>query len=121
MAASGLVISQIQGVTVVNLQNTSILDAATTEAIAAELFALTDQQAQRKLVLDFSAVRFFSSQLIGVLIALDKKARAIKGRVVLCGLRADLFRIFQIMNLHKKLNFTEDEEKALNSFDVFTC
>lgn len=120
MAVSGLVITQIQGVVVVNFRNQSILDGASIDAIAAQLYALVDQQAHRKIVLDFNAVRFLSSQVIGALLQMDKKVKAIKGKVVICGMKPNLFKIFETMNLHKILTFAEDEEKALNSFDVFT-
>jgi len=119
MAASGLVINQIYGVVVVNFRNQSILDGASIDAIAADLYALVDQQAHRKVILDFTAVRFLSSQVIGTLLQVDKKIRAIKGKVVICGMKPNLFKIFETMNLHKVLTFAEDEEKAMRVLDVF--
>jgi len=120
MPASGLVISQIQDVTIVDFRNTSILDGSAVEAIAGQLYPLADQQARRKILLDFSAVRFLSSQLVGVLLALHKKAKAIKGRFILCGLRPELHKVFKIMKLEKILEFADSEEEALVRFDVFT-
>ncbi|MCK4601240.1 MAG: STAS domain-containing protein [Phycisphaerae bacterium] len=120
MPKAELVISQIQNVTVVNFQETSILDTATVEAIAKELYTLVDEQARRKIVLDFHAVRFLSSQMIGVLIAMDKKSKSIGGKLVICGLRPELHKVFKITKLDKLLTFAADEEASLNSFDVFT-
>jgi len=120
MAQSGLVISRIQDVTVVNFRNTAILDGAAVDAAAEELYALVDQQAKRKIILDFSNVRFLSSTMLGVLIVLHKKICSIKGKFVICGLRGDLTRVFKITRLDKILTFAADEEKAMNSFDVFT-
>ena len=119
MSASGLVVSQIQGVTLVSFRVASILDGAVVEAIADELYGLVDQQAQRKLVLDFTSVQFLSSSMLGVLIALHKKSKAIKGRVILCGLRPQLLKIFNIMKLQKVLEFADDEQEAFKSLDVF--
>lgn len=118
MAVSGLVINQIYGVVIVNFRNQSILDGASVDAIAAELYALVDQQAHRRVILDFSAVRFLSSQVIGALLQMDKKIKAIKGKVVICGLKPNLFKIFETMNLHKILTFAEDEDKAFRALDV---
>ncbi len=116
---SGLVINQIHGATVVNFRNSSILDGASVEAISRELYILIDQQAQKKVVLDFAEVKFLSSTMVGVLIALHRKAASIKGKVVLCGLRPELFKIFKIMRLDKELNFAADEPKALEAMDIF--
>lgn len=120
MAPSGLVISQIQGVTIVNFSNASILDGSAIEAVGQDLYALVDQHANRKIILDFTEVRFLSSTMIGVLIALHKKALAIKGKVILCGLRDELFKVFKIMKLEKTLHFAPDEKRALTDFDVYT-
>ena len=120
MPASDLVISQIQDVTIVDFRNTSILDGGAVEAIAGQLYALVDEQARRKILLDFSAVRFLSSRLVGALLALHKKAQAIKGRFILCGLRPELHKVFKIMKLEKILEFADSEETGLMSFDVFT-
>ena len=92
MPASGLVVSQVTGVTVVSFRSASVIDLPTMEAIAAELYALVDQQARKKIVLDFAAVRFLSSQMLGILVALQKRARGIGGRLVLCGMRPELMR-----------------------------
>ena len=118
MAASGLVINQIYGVVIVNFQNQSILDGASVDAIAADLYTLVDQQAHRRIILDFTSVRFLSSQVIGALLQLDKKIKAIKGKVVICGMKPNLFKIFETMNLQKILTFAEDEDKAFRALDV---
>ena len=120
MPPTGLVINQIQGVVVANFRDTAILDGSTVEAIAKELYALVDQQAQRKLIVDFTPVRFLSSSMIGVLLNLNKKSTAIKGKVVICGLRSELHKVFKIMKLERLLTFAENEQKALNLFDVYT-
>lgn len=116
MAQADLVITQIEGVCVVNFRNESILDGSVVQSIGEQLYALVDEQAHRKLVLDFSPVRFLSSTMIGVLIALHKKSQAIHGRVVLAGLREELFKVFKIMKLEKVLRFAPDEKEAVRSF-----
>jgi anti-anti-sigma factor len=119
MPPTGMVVQQIQGVTVVNFRDVSILDTAAVEAIAKELYSLVDQQAQQKIVLDYTKVRFLSSTMIGVLLNVYKKSQSIKGKVVICGLRKELHKVFEIMKLDKMLTFAEDEHKALAALDVF--
>jgi len=119
MADSGLMISTYQDVTVVNFQDSSILEGVALEAINRELTPLIDQQARRKIILDFSQVRFLSSSMIGVLINLHKKSLAIKGKIVICGLRDDLTKVFKMARLDKMLTFAGNETEAMKCLDVF--
>ncbi len=118
MASSGLVISKMLGVTVVNFRSSSILDGVAVEAIGKELYPLVDEQACRKIILDVGAVQFLSSSMIGVLILLHKKSQAIKGRVVICGLKPKLKDIFKVMRLDKVLDFADTEKDALQLLGV---
>ena len=114
-----LVVQNIGDVVVVSLGSSTILDGITVEAVARRLFELVDQQARRKILLDFSQVKFLSSSMLGVLIRLQKRAGAIKGRVVIVGLRPELHRVFKITRLDKIFNFYRDEAEALSSFEVY--
>jgi anti-sigma B factor antagonist len=118
MPATGLVVTHVEGVTVVSFRSASILDMPTMESIAAELYALVDEQARKKLVLDVAAVRFLSSSMLGILISLQKRSKGIGGRVVLCAMRPELLQVFQITKLDKILEFAPDERAALKKLDV---
>jgi len=118
MAAGRLFIHPIRDITVVNFNESAILDTVQVQQIGEELYELVDGQARRKLILDFSNVKFLSSSALGVLITLRKKADEIKGQVLLCSLRPDLRKIFKITNLEKLFEFHETEEKALNALGV---
>ena len=118
MPGSGLVISQIQGVTIVSFRDVSILDGRAVEQIGEELYVLIDEQARRKVLLDFRQVKFLSSTMLGILIAMHKKALTIKGKVVICGLRPKLYEVFKMMKLHKVLQFADNEEEAMKAFNI---
>ncbi len=118
MPQSGLVISQMQGVTSVSFREASILDGSVVERIGEELYALVDQRACRKIILDFRHVKFLSSSMLGVVLALHKKSQAIQGKVVICGLRGELGKVFKIMKLDKLLEFAENETDAIGRFDA---
>jgi len=117
MPSDALAIATYQEVTVVTFRESSILDTMAVEAIGKDLNELVDQQARRKIVLDFTAVRFLSSSMIGVLLALTKKSSAIKGKVVLCGLQKNILDVFKVANLHKILSIAEDEKAAFKALD----
>lgn len=86
MAEAQLVIQNIGGVTVVDFSDAAILDGPTIASVGRRLYELTDEQAQRKILLVLSQVKFFSSSMLGVLINLHKKSATIKGRVAIAGL-----------------------------------
>ena len=112
-----LMISEVQGVKVVTFQTLAILDPVEVDTIGQQLYKLVDEQAKRKILLDFSSVRQLSSQMLGTLIKLNKKSMAIKGKVVLCGLRPDLLKAFQVTKLDKVLQIADDEAAAQRHFD----
>ncbi|MBE0628095.1 MAG: STAS domain-containing protein, partial [Burkholderia vietnamiensis] len=102
----------------VQVETRAGLDAI--DAIARELYAIIDEKASRKIVLDFSGVKFLASQAVGVLITLKKKADAIKGEVAICSMPDEIKRVFKIMNLARMFNFFDGEKAALESLNVYT-
>jgi len=71
---SGLKVMQQGGVTLVAFGDASILDMFTIQKIGRELYDLLENQGHKRVVLDFGDVRFLSSQALGVLLTLRKKA-----------------------------------------------
>ncbi len=119
MAEAQIVVQDISGVTIANLGSASILDGAAVDAIGRQLFELVDGQAKRKIMLDFTRIRFLSSSMLGVMISMQKRAQAIKGRVAILGLKPDLHKVFKITRLDKLFDFYDKEDDAMKSFGVF--
>ena len=113
-----IVVQQIKDVTVATFHASRILDAAQVEALGEELYALVDRKDRRKLILDFTEVRFLSSAMLGVLLNLRNKADRVRGRIVLCGLRAELHKVFRITKIDKLFDFFDTEGQALTSFGI---
>ena len=65
-AAPKLLVQTIRDVTIVDFRDSSILDTVQIEQIGQQLFKLVDEQAKKKLVLDFETVRFLSSSALGM-------------------------------------------------------
>jgi anti-anti-sigma factor len=114
-----LLVTTYKDVTVVSFQNISVLDSANIEALGKSLMDLVEHEDIRKLILEFTAVRFMSSQALGVLLQLKKAMDVVKGRVVIAGIRPELHKVFKITNLNKMFVFHEDLDKALQEFNVF--
>ena len=118
--STSLVIQQFRDVTVVTVNDTALLDAISIHRLGKSLNELVDNRARKKIVLDFSSVKFLASSALGMLLTLRKKANAIGGRVVICGIRPELHKVFKITNLDKIFEFFDGEEEALNTFGVTT-
>ena len=94
------------------------MDVVTIQNIARELYLLVEEREARKIVLDFSDVRFLSSQALGVLLTLRRKADRSGAKVILCGIRPELMRVFKLTNLDQMFAFFDGTESALAQFGV---
>ncbi len=119
MPASNLLIEDYAGVTLVTFNESSLLDAAVIEQLGRDLYRLVDEQDRRKVVLDFSNVKFLSSRTLGILLNLHKKAAGIRGEVVLSGLRSELKKVFTITSLDKVFKFFPNDAAAMKSVGVY--
>jgi anti-sigma B factor antagonist len=115
---SQLIVQNFAGVTVVSFNTNNVLDSVQIQRMGEELYHLVDEQDCKRLVLDFSKVRMLSSQAIGMLLNLRKKSAAIKGQLALCGIRADLQKVFKITQIDKLFKFFDTEKQALAEFGV---
>lgn len=112
-APSGIVVQNMWDVTIVNFEEARLLEVHVIDQIAEQLFKLVDQMDKKKLVLDFSKVQFLASAAVGMLMNLHKKSLAIRGQLVLCGMKKEIMKVFEIMQLTKVLKFAPDEKEAL--------
>jgi len=89
-----------------------ISDVEGIAAAARRIRKFIDDGVPKRLVFDFAEVRFFSSQVLGLL--LDARARLAEseGEVVISGINPQLHRVFKITNLDKIFRFFEDRESA---------
>jgi len=110
---TSLKITESEGVTLVAFRDASILDAATTQRVGQELYELIDSGTHATIVLDFAKVRFLSSQTLGVLLTLRRKADKAKVRVALARIRPELQRVFEITNLYKLFGSFDTTEDAV--------
>ena len=78
-----------------------------------------EKQDLRKIILEFTAVKFMSSQALGVLLKLKKAMDPVHGKIVIVGIRPELHKVFKITNLHKMFTFHDELDKALQEFNVW--
>ncbi len=118
MGNSRLLIQAYADVTVVTFQDSSILEMRVIDQIGQDLYELPEKQNKKKIVLDFSNVKFLASHTLGVLLNLNKKSKAIGGEMVMCAIKKELMKIFTITNLDKLFKFFPSDAEALGHFNV---
>lgn len=118
MGNSRLVIEPYADVIVVTFQDSSILEMRIIDQIGQDLYELVDKQNKQKIILDFTNVKFLASHTLGVLLNLNKKAKAINGQMVICCIRKELMKLFTITNLDKVFKFFPTDKEALQHFNV---
>ena len=104
------------GVTVVKFTHWELMDEEVIDFVGRELIELVNDRGCRRLILDFGAVRRMSTHMLGELIILHKKLQNVGGRLVLCGLNADLIEIFYVTRLTAIFTLFKEEEEARRSF-----
>ncbi len=117
MSQTGLIISEAEDAVVVDFRNAAIMDSSSLRDVEDELYALVDEHKRDRVLLDFSAVRFLASRMLGMLVALHKKAGKIGGKVIICGLPPNLYRVFEVSGLDKVLHFAGNVEEGLAALD----
>jgi len=85
------------------------------ESIHRELNAVADIEDTCAMLINFSGVEFFSSRMIGLLVALHSKLSDRGGKLVLCRLRPEPFRVLMLSKIDTLIPVFDTEEDALNA------
>jgi len=70
-----------------------------------------------KVIVDFSGLKFFSSQVLGLLVEAWKKLKEYGGSIVISGINPELGRVFRITNLDSLFEFYPDKDSAVKAFE----
>jgi anti-sigma B factor antagonist len=111
-------IKKLENAAVVVFNTTSISDVAGIEKVSSQIKQFVADNRPKKMVIDFTQVKFFTSQVLGLLLDTWRKLQASGGEVVISGINPQLHRVFKITNLDKIFRFFPDEQTALKAFDT---
>ncbi len=109
-------VSEVGEVAVIRFVDRKIIDEVAIQELGDELFALVEEENRANLLLNFSGVEFLSSAALGKLITLDKKVKAVGGRLKLSNIRPRIYDVFKITNLNKLFDIKDEEADALAAF-----
>lgn len=110
--SSYFTLEETDGPAMVRFEVCSVLNTSVSEDVAEDLYALVDVHGITNMVLDLSGVRFLSSQTLGTLVNLQRKARAAGGGIVLAGVGPNIARMFRITRLDSLLTIREQPSPA---------
>ncbi len=101
-----------QGVAVVCFKARSISDYGGIAVATDKINKFVDGSKPRAVIFDFEQVKFFSSAVLGLLIAVRAKLKESKGEVVISAIDPQLHRVFKITNLEKIFRFFPNKTAA---------
>lgn len=115
----GLEITEQANTVIVAFQFASISDVDRIADISNKIKEFIDANQPHRLLFDFEGVKFFSSQVLGLLLDIRARLQKHDGKVVISGINPQLYRVFRITNLDKVFEFFPDRESAvkINSSD----
>jgi anti-sigma B factor antagonist len=108
-------IKEDNGVLIVLFRQPSISGIGEVEKIAGALQDLIQNRHTRKMVIDFSNVCFFSSQMLGLLVNIWRRMKDVDGVLLISGINPQLTRVFRITHLDKLFDFYDDTEAAVSA------
>ena len=103
---------------VVAFTSTSISEVDGIAVAAKQIKEFIDVNQPNKLIFDFAGVKFFSSQVLGLLLDIRAKLEACNGQVVITAINPQLHRVFKITNLDKVFKFFPDRESATKAMNT---
>lgn len=108
-------LSQQKSVRIVEFTNSKILDEGNIADIEVTLKALINEEAQPKLLLDFSNVDHLSSAALGALINCNNLIKQKNGQLRLTNIKPQIFEVFVITKLNKLFKIYPTRAEGLAS------
>ena len=109
-------ITDFDDVSVISFCSASISGGCGVEKISSRVREFIADSRPKKLVVDFSGVKFFSSQMLGLLVDVWRRLKEYGGVVRISGINPELGRVFKITNLDRIFQFHPDKESAVKAF-----
>lgn len=108
-----IMVQHIGQVTLVSFLCRKVTEQDEIEHFRAELQSLPDESPNKIFLLDFNAVHFMSSFVIGQLISFSRKVSQINGLVAFCAVNPPIDEIFSLTNLTRIFQFFPTQKEAL--------
>ena len=100
---------------IVTFKSASISGVEEIAVASKQIKKFIDENHPNKLIFDFEGVKFFSSQVLGLLLDIRVMLKTCNGEVVISAINPQLHRVFKITNLDKIFRFFPDRESAIKT------
>ena len=110
---SNMEISSSGSSAVVAFKGASVCDVDDVAAASDRVRGFLDSNRPKKVVFDFEHVKFFSSQVLGLILEVRAQLQVYDGEVLISAINPQLHRVFKITNLDKIFRFFPDKQTAL--------
>ena len=105
-------------IAIVAFKSASISDLEGIEAASRQISEFIEKKHPQKIVFNFEGVKFFSSQVLGMLLGIRAKLETYNGEVVISAINPQLHRVFKITNLDRIFRFFPDKEAAVEALNT---
>ena len=109
-------LDSVKDVSVVKFKDQKVMVPSRIETMGKELLSLVEGDESEHVLINFDNVSFFSSAAINKLIVLEKRIKALGGKIRLSNLRPEVRDLFSYTNLDSLFQIKEEQEEALESF-----
>jgi len=108
-------ITSEENVAVVAFKTASISNVEEIAAASEQIKEFIEEKHPKEVVVDFGDVKFFSSQVLGLLLDIRAKLKTYDGEVVISAINPQLYRVFKITHLDKIFKFFPDKDDAIKA------
>ncbi len=105
-------------VAVITFKAASINSAEKITAAAEQIKNFIGENRPEKIVFDFEKVKFFSSQVLGLLLDIRARMEMSNGQVVISAIDPHLHKVFRITNLDRIFKFFADKKNAVEAMSI---
>jgi anti-sigma B factor antagonist len=109
----GVEIAEEGQVAVVAFKSASISNTDEIKTAGEQIKEYIGEKQPSRMVFDFGNVKFFSSQVLGLLLDIRSKLQEYSGSIVISSINPQLHRVFKITNLDSVFTFFPDRESAV--------
>jgi anti-sigma B factor antagonist len=113
-----LEIEQLGAVTVVRLLDAELVRPDHIDALGVRLLRVADELGCRRVVLDLARLERLGSSLVGKILGLHKRLRAVGGRLALCNLSPGLREILELLRVAALLGVHPSERAAVQALEA---
>lgn len=114
----GVEITSQDNVVVVVFKSASVSDVDGITAASKQIKKFVEENQPNRLIFDFGSVKFFSSQVLGLLLDIRTNVETYGGEVVISSINPQLHRVFKITNLDKVFRFFPDKESGIQAVNT---